>query len=510
VTLRVRPSEEPVSLQAYVTNTETGASFQVALKRGPDGLHEGTSRPLPSGVYRVVVKGGPEVVPVANVFAVFPSEQELPRGELPRMPRPAGPARTPPPIGPAALEAFMHSIPDPSLEVFLPDLGRWVTGPNGEKNRSVDLVPVTKNVSGAQDEGVTIVRNPSISPRDIARPGQELRLSVDLLLGELDPETESGGLSISKLDPNWRELPIKVKLLCSEMEFQPGDDTGVVMVQRNKPSLPAKLSGTVLPNAAGELTVVATFEYSGRFCGAARRVIPIEPGGASVPGPSSATGSTGGPARGQGAEAAVEAGRVLAGAARAGRDELLPAVPLAQQYPPGRQVQRQAVAVEERQQVVEARHAVQRLGLVDHPLPAGEAEHGDGAAAVVQVAGVAGVGRQRARLDAAEHADAAGLDVDRPAADPVVGEPAVAVPGLEVEAPVAFPPLALQPAHPRGELVAEDGHPVRVVAQDLAQLLDRGVVQEIAFAGRGFVLLSLGHHLRDDGLAVPPLLQLGL
>jgi pimeloyl-ACP methyl ester carboxylesterase len=304
VTLRVRPSEEPVSLQAYVSNVETGAAFQVALKRGPDGLHEGTLRSLPTGVYRVVVKGGPEVVPVANVFAVFPSEQELPKGEVSRPVRPAAPSRTPPPIGPGALEVFLSSMPDPSLEVFLPDLGRWVTSPTAGKDRSVDPVPVTKNLSGAKDEGVTIVRNPSISPRDIARPGQELRLSVDLLLGELDPETESGGLAISKLDPNWRELPIKVKLLCSEMEFQPGDDTGVVMVQRNKPSLPARLSGTVLPGASGELTVVATFEYAGRFCGAARRVIPIEPGGASVPGPSTATGSTGGPARGQGAEEA--------------------------------------------------------------------------------------------------------------------------------------------------------------------------------------------------------------
>jgi hypothetical protein len=304
VTLRVRPSEEPVSLQAYVTNVESGASFQVALKRGPDGLHEGTPRALPPGVYRVVVKGGPEVVPVANVFAVFPSEQELPKGEEPRPARPSAPARTPPPIGPAALEVFLSSMSDPSLEVFLPDLGRWVAPPTAAKNRSDEQVK--KNVPGAKDEGVTIVRNPAIKPLGVARPGQLLALSVDLLLGELDPDTESAGLSISKLDPNWKELPIKVKLLCSELEFPPGGDTGVVMVQRNKKSIAATLSATVHPSASGEITVVATFEYGGRFCGAARRVIPVEPGGASLPGPSTSTASTGAPARGreQGSEQA--------------------------------------------------------------------------------------------------------------------------------------------------------------------------------------------------------------
>ncbi len=303
VTVRVRPSEEPVSLQAYVTNTESGASFQVALKRGPDGLHEGTLRPLPLGLYRIVVKGGPEVVPVANVFAVFPNEEELSKGESgegqrrPRAPMPP-PTRTPPPIGPAALEVFLGTLSDPSLEVFLPDLGHWVEPIDPNKKR-LDH-PVKKNVVGTKDEGVTIVRNPAIKPLGNARPGQMLVLSVDLLLGELDPDTESAGLTVSNLDPNWKELPIKVRLLCSELEFPPGGDTGTVVVKRNAPSTAANLFGTVRPNASGELTVVATFEYGGRFCGAARRIIPVEPGATGMPGPSASSTSTPPASRGEG------------------------------------------------------------------------------------------------------------------------------------------------------------------------------------------------------------------
>lgn len=307
VTVRVRPSEEPVSLQAYVANVDTGASFQVALTRGSDGLHQGTLRPLPPGVYRVVVKGGPEVVPVANVFAVFPHEEELSnggRGEGSERPRPRAPvpplARTPPPIGSSALQVFLPWLGDPSLDVFLPDLAHWVLPPvEGQSVKRLSVEgpflsdgSVKQNVPLARDEGVTIVRHPSVKPLGTARPGQLLSLSVDLLLEALDPDTESSGLTVSMLDPHWKTLPIQVRLLCSEMTFPPGGDTGVVMVRRDKKSISATLSGTVRPSASGELTVVATFEYEGRFCGAARRLIPIEPGGAGMPGSSSSSSSS--------------------------------------------------------------------------------------------------------------------------------------------------------------------------------------------------------------------------
>jgi hypothetical protein len=290
VTVRVRPSEEPVSLQAYVANSDTGESFQVALKRGPDGLHEGTLRSLPPGVYRIVVKGGPEVVPVANVFAVFPGEGRLPGVEDEGNKTPGQAAR------PAAPMAGAHAPVAPALESFLGDLGPRA-GPMDPFRSSDHRVKLSTPAPEVRDEGQTITRNPSVSPIIPARPGQALPISVDLLLAELDPDTESAGVSISGLDPNWKELPIKVRLLCSDMTFRPGGDTGVVLVRRNQDSLAATLTGTVNPGASGELTVVATFEHGGRFCGAARRRIPLEPGAAGLPGPS-ASASAGAGSRG--------------------------------------------------------------------------------------------------------------------------------------------------------------------------------------------------------------------
>ncbi|PTL82182.1 CHAT domain-containing protein [Vitiosangium sp. GDMCC 1.1324] len=292
VTVRVRPSEEPVSLQAYVVNADTGQSFQQTLERTSDGTHEGTLRPLPPGVYRVVVKGGPEVVPVANVFAVFPGESALskdPDGEGKQPVRPRSPVPVPGP---------RRGIGDDSLEEFLPNLGGLIVLPQegDDGDRSTDPAHPKVPVSESKDEGQSIVRHPALKPLDIARPGQVLRLSVDLLETQ-HPDTESAGLSISKLEPNWSRLPIEVRLLCSDLMFEPDGDKGIVMVQRNKKSIAATFSAIVNPNASGELTVVATFEYGGRFCGAARRVIPIEPGAAGLPGPSSSGVATGSSSR---------------------------------------------------------------------------------------------------------------------------------------------------------------------------------------------------------------------
>ncbi|MFY0572988.1 hypothetical protein ACN28S_00210 [Cystobacter fuscus] len=83
VVIRVRPSTETVSLRAYVSNVKTAESFSTPLVRGPEGWHEGTLAPLPPGLYRVSVKGGPEVIPVSDVFAVFHRAGALPENEEP-------------------------------------------------------------------------------------------------------------------------------------------------------------------------------------------------------------------------------------------------------------------------------------------------------------------------------------------------------------------------------------------------------------------------------------------
>jgi hypothetical protein len=94
---------------------------------------------------------------------------------------------------------------------------------------------------------------------------------VSLHLTEKEAERKSTGPFPPDADRT--AFPVKVRLLCPDMSFRPDEDTGVVMVQRYQDSVATTLTGTVNPNASGELVVVATFEYVGRFCGATRRLL---------------------------------------------------------------------------------------------------------------------------------------------------------------------------------------------------------------------------------------------
>jgi pimeloyl-ACP methyl ester carboxylesterase len=269
VTVRVRPSAEPVALRAFVTNVKTQQTFSAELKRDADGLHVGELPPLSAGMYRVSVKGGPEVSPVTDVFAVFHRAGELPEdGE---------------------------DVVDQLVSFYTPEQNRGEETSAAPAAHSVTLVkppPVATEAPAQADEGQAITRYPSVEPLVPARAGQALPLTVDLSLVEVGALTESAGVTLSGLAPEWQELPIKVRLLCSEMTFRPGADTGVVLVRRNEASIAATLTGTVNPSAAGELTVVATFEYGGRFCGAARRRIPVESSGSGSADPSSSRSSS--------------------------------------------------------------------------------------------------------------------------------------------------------------------------------------------------------------------------
>ncbi|HYO53188.1 lipase/acyltransferase domain-containing protein [Archangium sp.] len=287
VTVRVRPSAEPVSLRAFISNVKTDQSFSTVLERDADGFHVGTLPPLPAGLYRLSVKGGPEVIPVIDIFAVFHRKGDLPKD------------------GDDGEDVVAHLVSFSS-----PEQNRGEERSTTAVPQSVTLVkppPVVTEPPALRDEGQTISRYPSVEPVVPARPGQALPLTVDLALAEVGAETESAGFSVSGLAPDWKELPIKVRLLCSEMTFRPGADTGVVLVRRNEGSIAATLTGTVDPSASGELTVVATFEYGGRFCGAARRRIPIESAGTGNPGPSSSRSSSTPPPSGVTSASAGEA-----------------------------------------------------------------------------------------------------------------------------------------------------------------------------------------------------------
>ncbi|HEX8436315.1 CHAT domain-containing protein, partial [Archangium sp.] len=283
VTFRVRPSQEPVSLEAFVTHVETKRGPRLALKRDKDGFHVGELPPLAPGLYRIVVKGGPEVVPVSNVFAVFPREDELAQvgeeGEVKVKPTrspelPGGEHRSVPAAAAPRVQVGLAQRQPPDNTAPAPALEAFSAAPE------------------AQAEGQTITRHPSVTPGGPASPGRRLSLTVDLLREPVDVQTESSGLLLSGLDADWSEVPIKVRLLCSELKFEPGGDTGEVRVRRNQDSIAATFTATVRESAAEEFVVVATFEHKGRFCGAARRRIPVVSDGTGSPGPSSSTPSS--------------------------------------------------------------------------------------------------------------------------------------------------------------------------------------------------------------------------
>jgi hypothetical protein len=260
VTVRVRPSAEPVSLVAWLTRLETGESSKLPLERGKEGWHEGTHAPLPPGVYRLTVKGGPEVTPVSDVLAVFPQSLDGPLG----LPEPE---------------------PTPDEELRTGDAQRAAL--SFEAPREVE--------AGTGDEAHAITRTPSVEPLGPARAGQQLSLRVDLKLeSSHDSPTESTGFTLSGLDPNWKQLPVEVHVACPGMTFGEGDDRGVVLVRRDQKSVAATLTGMINADAKGELVAMVTFEHNGRLCGFARRRIAVEAapaGGAGTSGPSFSSSS---------------------------------------------------------------------------------------------------------------------------------------------------------------------------------------------------------------------------
>ncbi len=267
-------------LRATVTHVDSGRDFAVNLKRGRDNRYEAREAPLPPGLYRLTVQGGLEVVPVADVFAVFPRDEE----ELPEGGGGGGGSRTPSAGAPAFRSTAPAAAPAPSRGASKAAAGegelpvqptRRMPGQGGQPVWDSESSPVDVKLSvPVPDESQSITRHPSVEPLWAARPGERLALRVDLLLEQAEG-VEGVPITVTGLAPDWKQLPIGVRLLCAGMDFEPEAEEGVVLVQRNKPSLAATFTGTVKPDASGELLVVATFEYEGRFCGAVQRRIPL-------------------------------------------------------------------------------------------------------------------------------------------------------------------------------------------------------------------------------------------
>ena len=146
----------------------------------------------------------------------------------------------------------------------------------------------------AGDEGTSILRHPSITPGGAAVAGQPLTLTIDLTRELVDAATQSSGVFIAGLPASWEELPVTVQLSAPDLAFDGADgESCTVVVRRNAPSVPGVVRARVRDEASGReaIDVIASFFHDGRFCGMARRAIPLvaaaaAAAAASLPGPS--------------------------------------------------------------------------------------------------------------------------------------------------------------------------------------------------------------------------------
>src|SRR5713101_4154581 len=87
---------------------------------------------------------------------------------------------------------------------------------------------------------------------------------------------------------------------------------------------------------------------------------------------------------------------------------------------------------------------------------------------------------ERPGLDAPEHREARGPNVQGATPDPVVRVPARAVPGFAVEGPIIFMPRPVHRVEPAAQLVPKQEQPVGMVIEQFAELLHGRVVDEVA------------------------------
>lgn len=164
---------------------------------------------------------------------------------------------------------------------------------------------VGKTTPAPDDEGTTIRRSPSISSPDVVRPGLPFDVVVDLLFRQEDPDTKSSGIAIGGLAENWASETVDVRVDSPSLIFEDKADAGSIVIKRNGPSTPARMRAVVeekaAPDPEGNITVVATFYYKGRFCGNAMRAFPLGDASAQPAVPTGA-GKTAG-------AAAIELGR---------------------------------------------------------------------------------------------------------------------------------------------------------------------------------------------------------
>ncbi len=195
----------------------------------------------------------------------------------------AGPADT----TAAAPAGTGNPIPDP-----IPDTGFQTGTSHAISDAGADVGVVIEGASfnfaapsdtqlTPDDEGATPTRFPSISADGEIKSGESVTVVVDLLRSE---DSNTLGMTLFPAQaPDWQRFEVDVLLQSPSIDFDHAG-LGQLTVQRNNPTLAARLTGRVhqgLP-IGSEIEVKAKFLLNTRFCGSAARRFKIDSGAAAA------------------------------------------------------------------------------------------------------------------------------------------------------------------------------------------------------------------------------------
>jgi hypothetical protein len=126
------------------------------------------------------------------------------------------------------------------------------------------------------DEGINVVRYPSIAVRGTPAPSAAIIIDVDL--ASIVDEATVGTAVSFVTDESWRELAITARLIPPpQLEIDVDDRVRSILVRRNRKSIPCsfpcKVSDTT--EVGTEVVVTMSFECEDRFSGSAQKTFTI-------------------------------------------------------------------------------------------------------------------------------------------------------------------------------------------------------------------------------------------
>jgi len=169
----------------------------------------------------------------------------------------------------------MGSIAHGDLLVAEAEVGNTRTVGNPEEPSQVPSRESSALAEIGALEGTSVTRYPDIDLTVEDRLTREVLVTIDLGLLP-DPGTESTGMQITAPE-GWTELQIQTQITAPALQFNPGEDSGTIVIRNGAASVPHSVKAWVTDDLREQqpIEVRATFYYEGRNCGTARRAFAI-------------------------------------------------------------------------------------------------------------------------------------------------------------------------------------------------------------------------------------------